>query len=74
MPCLRLCEVDEHADGAHHAADEADFDVADDQAGVDDALDDVVDDKADGDISITIKSSISNSATVSRGQRPSNKM
>ena len=61
VPCLRLCEVDDHVD----AADGADFDVADDHAaGVDDAVDDVVDDdkEADGDISIiTINSNVSNS-------------
>ena len=64
MPCLRLCEVDDHVDGALDAADGADFDVADDQAaGVDDAVDDVVDDdkEAEGDISIiTINSNVSN--------------
>ena len=32
VPCLRLCEVDDHTDGALDAADGADFDVADDQA------------------------------------------
>ena len=55
VPCLRLCEVDDHVDAA---------DVADDQgAGVDDALDDLVDDdkEADCDISIiTINSNVSN--------------
>ena len=65
VPCLRLCEVDDHADGALDAVDGADFDVADDQAaGADDAVDDVVDDdkEADGDIStITINSNVSNS-------------
>ncbi len=65
MPCLCLCEVHDHADGALDAADSADFDVADDQAaGVDDAVDDVVDDdkEADGDISIiTINRNVSNS-------------
>ena len=30
VPCLRLCEVDDNADGALDAADGADFDVADD--------------------------------------------
>ena len=34
MPCLRLCEVDDHADGALDAADDADFVFADDQAAV----------------------------------------
>ena len=62
VPCLHLCEVDDHAGGALDAADDAEFDVAGDQAaGVDDAVDDVVDDdkEADGDISIiTINSNV----------------
>ena len=51
MPCLRLCEVDDHADGALDAADGADFDVADDPAaGVDDAVADVAVDRNDADV------------------------
>ena len=61
---LRLCEADDHADGALHAADCADFEAADDQAaGGDDAVDDVDDDgkKADIDISIITINSNGNS-------------
>ena len=61
MSCLRLCELDDDADGDVGAADDAGFDVADDQA---DAVDDVADDdkEADGDISIiAINSNVSNS-------------
>ena len=61
MPCLRLCEVDDHSGGALDAAHGADFDVADDQAaGVDDAVADVAVDGNDADVTISLLTIINN--------------
>ena len=61
MSCLRLCEVDDGADGDFEAADDANSDFDADQA--DDVVDDVADDHrgADGDTRmITINGNVSN--------------